>query len=186
MIALPSSLRLIENEIIQQQISVKIPLIFGGGEKLDNHTRQLAQEAFDAEVFEGYGMTEVGAISGECHEHISKHVWSDNVIVEITRDGEKISPGEKGCITVTGLNRYLMPFIRYNTEDIGILIDDECNCGLQFPLMEITEGRVSDTILLNNGMMIPAHEVCVGLYQVQGIKQFQSKSGEERIHGKVT
>jgi len=173
LLALPSALRVIANEIIDQQIRVKIPLIFSGGEKLDNHTRQLAQEAFDAEVFEEYGMTEVGGISGECRAHIGQHVWSDSVFVEINRDGERVSSGEKGCITVTGLNRYATPFIRYNSEDVGMLIDDECSCGLQLPLMQITEGRMSDIILLNDGRRISAHEVCVGLYNVEGIKQFQ-------------
>lgn len=54
-----------------------------------------------------------------------------------------------------------------------MLIDDECSCGLQLPLMQITEGRMSDIILLNDGRRISAHEVCVGLYNVEGIKQFQ-------------
>jgi phenylacetate-CoA ligase len=173
LLSLPSALRVIAKEIIHQQVRVKIPLIFAGGEKLDNHTRQLAQEAFDAEVFEGFGMTEVGTISGECRAHIGQHVWSDNVFVEISRDGERVSSGEKGCITVTGLNGYAMPFIRYNSEDIGMLIDDECVCGLHSPLLRITEGRMSDLILLNDGRQIPAHELCVSLYPIQGIKQFQ-------------
>lgn len=171
--ALPSTLRVIANEIIHQQIRVKIPLIFGGGEMLDNHTRRLVQEAFDAEVFDGYGMTEVGGICAECRAHTGQHIFGDQVIVEISRDGEKISPGEKGYITVTDLNGYATPFIRYNSEDVGMLVDDECICSSQFPLMRITEGRKSDTILLNNGKLIPAHEVCVSLYTIQGIKQFQ-------------
>jgi phenylacetate-CoA ligase len=173
LIALPSALRVVANEIISQQIRVEIPLIFAGGEKLDDNTRQLAQEVFDAEVFEGYGMTEVGSISRECHAHIGQHVWSANIIVEITRDGEKVFPSEKGCVTVTGLSGYTMPFIRYNSEDIGMLIGDECSCGSQFPLLQITEGRMSDTILLSDGRRISAHELCVGLYTIQGIKQFQ-------------
>ena len=171
--ALPSALRLLANEIIDQQIRVKIPLIFSGGEKLDNHTRKLAQVAFDADVFECYGMTEVGGISGECRAHIGQHVRSDSIFVEITRDGERVSSGEKGCITVTGLNGYAMPFIRYNSEDVGMLIDDECSCGLHSPLIQITEGRMSDIILLDDGRRISGHEICVGVRNVQGIKQFQ-------------
>jgi phenylacetate-coenzyme A ligase PaaK-like adenylate-forming protein len=54
-----------------------------------------------------------------------------------------------------------------------MLLGDECVCGSQAPLIEITKGRVSDVILLSDGRRISAHEVCVGLYTVQGIKQFQ-------------
>jgi phenylacetate-CoA ligase len=173
MIMLPSALKVVADEIIDQQIRVKIPLIFTGGEMLDAHTRRLAQEAFDAEVFDGYGTTEVSGICGECRAHIGQHTFGDQTIVEISRDGEKVSTGEKGCVTVTSLDNYATPFIRYNTEDIGMLLDDECNCGLHYPLMRITEGRASDTIVLNDGGRMSAHEVCVSVCKIEGIKQFQ-------------
>jgi phenylacetate-CoA ligase len=173
LLGFPSSIRVIAKEIINQQIKVKIPMIFAGGEVVDIHTRQLAKTAFDAEIFETYGMTEVGGICGECRFHRGQHVWGDQVIVEIIRDGEKISPGERGLITVTSLSRHYTPFIRYNTEDIGILIDTDCVCGSQFQLMKITEGRSSDTILLNNGRVVSAHGVCADLNAFSGVKQLQ-------------
>jgi len=173
LIGFPSALRVIADEVLHKQIGVKTPLIFSGGEMLDIYTRQLLQKTFDSEVFDVYGLTEIGGICGECRSHIGQHVWGDQVIVEITADGEKTALGEEGCITVTNLDRYSTPFIRYNTGDIGMMIEDECICDAQFPLMRITEGRKSDIILLNDGRLIPAQAVCVELYTIQGIKQFQ-------------
>ena len=66
-----------------------------------------------------------------------------------------------------------MPFIRYNTEDVGVLFDADCNCGSNFPLMEISEGRISETVFLKDGKTIPAIGVCTELYSIEEIKQFQ-------------
>lgn len=174
MYALPSSLRILAKELGQKQNEVNINLIFTGGELLDTHTRQLAKKTFDAEVFDSYGMTEVAGISNECCTHTdTQHICSNQVIVESVQNGNKTSIGKQGDLVVTGLVNYATPFIRYNTEDTGILIDDECACGSHFPLMKITEGRKSDTILLEDGRIISAHVVCVGLRDIQGIKQLQ-------------
>ena len=74
---------------------------------------------------------------------------------------------------MTSLNGYATPFIRYNSNDIGMIVDDECDCGLQLPLMQIADRRSSDIIVLTDGRKITAHEVCIGIYAANGIKQFQ-------------
>ena len=173
LIGLPSALRVVATEALDRKLEIKIPLIFAAGEMLDVHTRQIVQKAFDSEVFDIYGLTEIGGISAECRVHSGQHVWGDQVVVEISEDGEKLALDEEGSITVTNLDRYVTPFIRYNTGDVGMLIDDTCICNSQFSLMRITEGRKSDTIHLNDGRSIPAFAVCYELYAIRGIKQFQ-------------
>jgi len=174
MIAFPSCVMILGKEIIEKDIQgIKIHLIFTGGEKLCEYTRELAKEAFDAEIFDGYGSDEVGMISGECVEHAGSHIMSDSVLVEIIRDCERVSMKEEGEITVTNLNNYAMPFIRYNLEDIGISIGEECSCGNCFPLIRITEGRKRDIVQLPDEKMISAFAVYANLNNVQGIKQGQ-------------
>ncbi len=172
-LGLPSAIRILAKELKSHLYDITIPLIFTGGELLDEHTRQLAQESFDGEVFDSYGMIEVGGISKECYTHNGYHVWSDLVFLETVRNGNRVSPGEHGDIVVTGLVNHATPIIRYNSEDTGILMDDECSCGSHFPLMRITEGRKSDTILLCDGKSVAAHAVCAGLCEIYDIKQFQ-------------
>ena len=173
LIGLPSSIREIAKQVIDWQVDLRVSFVFGGGEMLDSYTRGLAEKAFGAEVFSVYGMTEAGGICGECRLHHGQHVWSDQVIVETTRDGERAFPGETGSIVVTVLNRFSTPFIRYDTEDLGMLLDGDCPCGSRFHRMEITEGRSSDVVLLNDGRVIPAHELTVPLAAMQGIRQIQ-------------
>ncbi len=173
-IAYPSCVRILAKEIKDRDIQgINIHLIFTGGERLDEYTRKLTREAFDAETFNSYGASEVGGICRECVKRTGYHISGDSVLVEIIRDCERVSTGEEGEITVTNLTNYAMPFIRYNMKDLGILMEDECSCGSPFPLMRITQGRKSDIVQLPDGRVIPALTVYGGLSQIQGIKQLQ-------------
>lgn len=174
LITYPSCIRILAKEARERGVDeIKLRLIFTSGEILDEYTRRLAREVFNAEIFDGYGANEVGGVCTECIKHEGYHIWSDSVIVEITRNGETVSMGEQGEITATNLTNYAMPFIRYNVEDLGVLIEDECSCGSPFPLMRVTEGRKSDIIQLPDGRAISALSVYSCLIPIQGIKQFQ-------------
>jgi phenylacetate-CoA ligase len=173
LITLPSWVRVLAKEIEKKnEKQIKLSLIFTSGETLDEYTRELARESFDAEIFDGYGANEVGGISTECVKHEGNHIWSDSVLVEITRDGETVATGEQGEITATNLINYAMPFLRYKVGDLGVLIGNECSCGSHFPLMRITEGRKSDIIQLPDGRLISALPV-YGCCARAGINQFQ-------------
>ena len=173
LITLPSYVRVLAKEIEEKkEKQINLSLIFTSGEILEEYTRKLARKSFDVEIFDGYGANEVGGICTECVKHEGYHIWSDSVLVEITRDGETAATGEQGEITATNLTNYAMPFIRYNVEDLGILIGNECSCGSHFPLMRITEGRKSDIIQLPDGRVISALPV-YGCCARTGINQFQ-------------
>jgi len=170
---IPSCVRVLAKEILERGLRrISIPLIFTGGEFLDDNTREFAGKAFGAELFSQYGSIEVGKIARECVKH-SSHVWSDRVLVEVTRDGEPASFGEEGEITVTNLNQYAMPFLRYNLQDMGYLMENYCSCGDPFPMIRLTSGRKSDFVRLPNGSTIGALAVYNILCDIQGIRQFQ-------------
>ena len=134
---------------------------------------------FGAETYDHYGCNEAGDISYECSRREGYHVCSDLIIVEVTKNGEKLPPGEKGEITITNLCNYVGPIIRYNLEDIGVLVDEKCGCGRSFELMRITEGRKGDTVKLRDGRYFSAIELTEALLPVSGIKQFQIVQKEE-------
>jgi len=131
--AYPSCIRALAKEIMEQDIhGIDLDLIFPTGELLDEHTRRLAEKTFDAGVFDSYGAIEVGRICNECKEHNGYHTSARAVLVEITRDGETVSPSKEGEVTVTNLDNHVMPFIRYHLEELGFLDEDECSCGNTF------------------------------------------------------
>jgi phenylacetate-CoA ligase len=174
LIAYPSCVKTLAKEIVEEAVQgLSVHLIFTGGELLDNYTRELASDAFQAELFDKYGAHEVGSISTECRQRVGYHILSDFVIVESLKDGELASLGEEGELTVTNLENHAMPFMRYNLKDLGVLINDECSCDNHYPLMKITGGRESDVVQLADGKMTSALGIYSQLNHIPGIRQFR-------------
>jgi phenylacetate-CoA ligase len=170
---LPSHALTLAKEIHEMDIQgIRPSLIFSQGELLDDHTRKVVTEAFDADVFNSYGAVEVGRIASECRDH-SFHTQGDLNLVEVTRGDDVLAPREEGEVTVTNLHNYVMPFIRYNLQDLGYLLEDTCSCGCHFPQMDLTLGRTRDYIQLLDGRTVPAFEATIFLQELTGIKQFQ-------------
>ncbi|UCE29824.1 MAG: phenylacetate--CoA ligase family protein [Candidatus Bathyarchaeota archaeon] len=124
------------------------------GETLFDFQRRLIESVFDCNLFNFYGSSEIESIAQECEEHCGLHLNAEERIVEFVRNGENVSSGEEGEIVITDLNNYAMPFIRYNTEDVGIPKSDQCGCGRGLPLIMDVKGRVCDLIVAKNGALI--------------------------------
>lgn len=134
------------------------------GEVLTNPARKFIEETFQGAVFDLYGTTEFPAIAQECEMHRGLHVYTDSYFVEFASDNE---------IIVTDLENYTMPFIRYKTSDYGHSIDEKCGCGIGFPLMEITQGRVSDLIVAPDGQFFRADFFSSLIEKNPEIKKYQ-------------
>lgn len=99
---------------------------------------------------------------------------ADNLMVEFLDDsGNPVKQGEPGRIIVTDLHSYAMPFIRYDTGDIGVWTDQRCSCGRTLPLMKCVEGRTADFILARDGRMVHGEYFTHLFYGIRGMKQFQ-------------
>jgi phenylacetate-CoA ligase len=129
--------------------------VISSAEILYDFQREKIEKIFGCKVFNRYGCREVMMIAAECNHHDGLHVASDNVYVEIVKDGRLCEQGETGEIILTDLHNYGMPFIRYKVGDIGLINNNLCNCGRGLPLMEITMGRTLDIIRTPSGTLIP-------------------------------
>lgn len=166
----PSVYLLLSNHIKESGINPRIGL--SSGENLSKKMRETINSAYDIELFQDYSSTEFGRIAFECKEHEGMHIISDDIIVEFIKDGENVSAGEEGEIVITALHNYGMPIIRYRMGDIGILSDENCNCGRTIPMIERIEGRTDDYIKLPSGKVISPRSVNI-LEWVYGINEFQ-------------
>ena len=112
-------------------------------------------------------------VYGQC-EKGGLHIDDNNVIVEFLKsDGTPAEPGQQGNITLTCLNNFVMPFIRYNIQDVGIKIAEDCPCGRKLSLMYPVQGRNSDIITTPNGSQLIVH-FFTGLFEfIEGVDQFQ-------------
>jgi len=115
---------------------------------------------------------EFGAMAWECAPHRGFHINTDTVLLETVRDGTVVETGKKGRIVATGLYFYAMPFIRYDTGDVGILSRKHCPCGRGLPLLEKLEGRCDDLVSLPDGRVLPP-EFSIFLRNIKGIRQYR-------------
>ena len=90
------------------------------------------EELLDCEVFNHFGMTEMGfGVAVECSAHQGCHIRENDILVEVINPdtGAALPDGQTGELVFTTLDRRAMPFLRYRTGDMGRLLPGPCPCG---------------------------------------------------------
>lgn len=137
--------------------------------------RAFMQEAFSAPVYDQYGAGEVYWIASECECREGLHVFHGHRHVEmLDGTGRPAAPGEDGEIHLTDLDNRVFPIIRYGNGDRGRWLGKPCSCGRSLPLMAPVKGRVSDMIIMPDGLKI-AGDYLTTLFDStpEAVKSFQ-------------
>jgi phenylacetate-CoA ligase len=168
------TLKLLGEAVQKYQIKDISPkIIFTASSIMDDFSRQYLQSVFRAKIVDIYGSVEGGFIAWECEKCSGYHICSDVVIVEILKNGNPVSSGQRGEVVITNLHSYAMPFIRYRQEDIVTLSNKKPICGRSFPLLGHIDGRTDDFIVLKNGRKISPHPLYHCVVSVQGVKRWR-------------
>lgn len=101
-------------------------------EYVSKDARDKIKEAWNCNIFEHYGMTEMGlGGSVSCIGFEGSHPREADLYFEIIdpETGKVVPDGEFGEVVFTTLTRTAMPFIRYRTGDICRWLTEPCSCG---------------------------------------------------------
>ncbi|HYM08469.1 MAG TPA: hypothetical protein VEU11_18100 [Terriglobales bacterium] len=143
---------------------------FTTAEKLYSTQREVIARVFGCQVYNMYGSSEVNNIACTCR--LGKmHVSADCVVLEVDR--KQALPGLPPPFIVTSLWNEVMPFIRYQNEDCGELLDGGCDCGNQFPLMELNIARVYDNFIMPDGRYVHGHFFTRVMEPTEGVANYQ-------------
>lgn len=151
-----SSTFLLAKHIADKNLQLKFEVkgVFTSSEVLFDYQRALIEEVFTCKVFNQYSLNDGGASIFECEKHNGLHIDMFRSIVEVAgEEGKQVNTGT-GHILATSLHNYAMPFIRYDTGDMGILSDKKCACGREMPLLEKIVGRTTDYLKFSNGAIV--------------------------------
>ena len=123
-------------------------------------TKYRIENAWGAKVFDHAGATEIGAWSYECSAQPGgMHVNDAFFMVEIEDidTGEIIeSPGRRGKMIITALDRYAQPCIRFDSKDIIEWDPKQCACGRTFRLIKGgVLGRADDITKVKGVLLSP-------------------------------
>ncbi|MEA2015178.1 MAG: phenylacetate--CoA ligase family protein [Actinomycetota bacterium] len=171
-----SSLYLFAKHIKEKNLKINFSPkgVFTTAEVLFESQRELIEDVFNCAVFDQYGLNDGGISAYECEKHKGLHVDMIRSITEVTdEEGNQLETGKEGKILATSLHNYAMPFIRYDTGDLGILSGEMCVCGRETPLLEKIIGRVSDFIYTPNGTKIHGEFFSHIFWEFNWVKQFQ-------------
>lgn len=144
-------------------------------EPLFESTRQRIEDALGVPLSNTYGSREFMSIAGECECRDGLHTHAENLVVE-TRALDADTPSE---ILVTDLHNYGMPFVRYETGDLGTMTDTSCRCGRGLPRLKAIEGRVLDAMRTADGRTVPGEFFQTLLMAIPEVAQFRAH--QERI-----
>lgn len=131
-----------------RKIKVPVKRVLLSTDVLSDSVRHQIEEGLSCEVFNHYGMTELGYGGAlECREHQGMHIRENDLYVEIVEpiSGKSLPEGSLGEIAVTTLTRKGMPLIRYRTGDMGRMLPGRCPCG---SILKRLDGirRISDSL----------------------------------------
>ncbi len=135
------------------------------------------QNLWGCEVFNHYGMTEMGYGGGvECEAHLGYHLREADLFFEIV-DPETCVPVEDGTpgeIVFTTLTRRGMPLIRYRTGDLGRFIPGKCPCGTVLKSLERVRARLEGSVRLGSGKTLRMAELDEPLFALPALLDFSA------------
>lgn len=151
--------------------------IFTTAEQLFDTQRELIEQVFNTKVFNNYGLNDGGVSAYECEKHNGMHIDTERAIMEVVNENGEQVTNEEGKILATSLYNYALPFIRYDTGDIGVVSDAECSCGRKTLLLKKIVGRTTDFLKLNNIIIgSPVLTVLMGKFDIEQYQIIQTNA----------
>lgn len=158
--------------------SARLRAVFVTGEVLLEPDRMVIERVFGAPAAIEYGCRDGGLLAHACPAG-TLHVPEENVIVELLDEGDRpVGPGGIGYVTVTHLEAFAMPIIRYRVGDLARAADESqrCSCGSTLASLAEVRGRLTDHIVRREGnhlRRMHALSLIYVLREAEGLRQFR-------------
>lgn len=137
--------------------------------------RRSLTELWGCEIFEHYGMTEMGLGGGvDCAAHAGYHLREHELLVEIVdpASGAPMADGQPGEVVFTTLLRRGLPLLRYRTGDLSRRLPGPCACGSPLARLAPMAGRIGGGIGLADGRRLSMADLDEALFALPGIIDF--------------
>ncbi len=159
-----------------------VKAIFCGSENIYEWQRVQFETVLKTRAFSWYGHSERVCLAGECEKSNYYHCFPQYGYLELINDKDEWCT-KKGEIVATSFTNYVMPFIRYRTQDIAINTNKKCECGRNWKLIEKVEGRLQDYVIGKNNEIITLTALIFAQHfnsfsKIRNMQLMQNKKGE--------
>jgi phenylacetate-CoA ligase len=148
----PSVLSILADFALSRGETIPMRAVFTSGEPLYPAAREKIESAFQATVFDSYGMTEYCGLIQQC-ERGEMHLAPEYGYLEILDENNApVAADEEGYFVWTGFLNRAMPLVRYKIGDRGRWkVGPRCQCGRAFPRVTPTITRESEILHCADG-----------------------------------
>ncbi len=133
-------------------LPVSPKIIFTGAEGMLSIQKERIEKWMSAHVAPCYGLSEGSAFAHVCTQS-SYHMDLEFSVMELKPIPSQ-QDNQHGIIVGTGLHNFAHPFIRYETNDIGVFSSEPCSCGLKSLVVKSIDGRVESYITTPDGRRV--------------------------------
>jgi phenylacetate-CoA ligase len=144
--------------------------VFTASETLSDFERANIERTFGRKLYDWYGMTEPAVVITERADHDGMEVDWEYGYPEFA-EAPGLAATERRLIA-TSLHNPVMPFIRYDTEDIAALEDGLDAAGL-YPKVRAMQGRKDECLVTPDGARLPSLNFYSLLQTYTDILRFQ-------------
>lgn len=128
--------------------------LFLDSEGVPSHYVPVIEQGFRAPVYAVYGIGETGWIAVQEADERSYVLELSCVLEVVDDDGQPVPPGTSGRLIVTDLTQTAVPYIRYDTGDIGRVLPASENRAMHSAVLEAIDGRSDELILTLSGRRV--------------------------------
>jgi len=148
----PSVLSILADFVVTRSETIPMRVVFTTGEPLYPHARERIKAAFQANIFDSYGMTEYCGLIQQC-ENGEMHLAVEYGFLEILDEADcPVLGDEEGYFVWTGFLNRAMPLVRYRIGDRGRWkLGSACRCGRASPRVIPTITRESEILHCPDG-----------------------------------
>jgi phenylacetate-CoA ligase len=130
-------------ELLKLDLSINPQGILSTSMALNPVLRKELHQKFNAPVVDFYSLNDTGPIGYSCPHYPEEfHVLPHDIYLEISdTEGNHLTDGDLGIITVTGGRNPYIPLVRYQTGDEGMIVSRNCSCGEKTPRFVLSDSR---------------------------------------------
>lgn len=159
--------------------------IITSASNLSKSLRAEAEEYFEIDIFDCFGLSEVGIVASECKEKNGLHIYESKVLAEVLDENGNLSLTGTGELVVSSFNNETMPFLKYKTKDlVNITASEVCGCGLKTRKITQLSGRMINNFKFHNEIAFsPTHlKGLIPKFSIDEFQIIQTKTDEITIN----
>ena len=139
----------------EKKLALKVPAILPSTQVVPLRARQFVSSVFGCVILDKYASAEFSGMGHQCDKEDLYHVQSENVHLEILRNGSAVSEGI-GEAVVTDFSNKSTPLIRYRVGDVVEATKSTCLCPRTLPVFKRPLGRLKNIIVLGDKILTEA------------------------------